>query len=267
MAGVNARVRVTAVLLAGCLLVATAPASVADTAPPPSDPPPTTPAPAPPVDLSETVHQIRRIGTSIEGRPIRAYRVGNPAAKVKAVVLGAIHGDETAGISVVRAIKEGSPVRGIDLWLVPTINPDGVVHRTRQNARAVDLNRNWRRGWAPLTGDYYSGTGPFSEPETEAFRDFLDEVNPRFVVSFHQPLYGIGRAHERPRFIQRLARGLRLPAREFNCSGRCHGTMTAWFNANHGGTAVTVEFGYRPSRAYLRGRAARGTIRAVLGWR
>ena len=38
-----------------------------------------------------------------------------------------------------------------------------------------------------------------------------------------------------------------------------------WFNRWHDGTALTVEFGHRPSHDYLTGRAMRGTVRAMLG--
>ncbi|HET7689300.1 MAG TPA: M14 family zinc carboxypeptidase [Nocardioidaceae bacterium] len=207
----------------------------------------------------------KRIGESVRGRAIWAFRVGDPDARVKAVVLGAIHGDEPAGIVLARALKEARRIEGVDLWVVPTINPDGVARGTRGNARGVDLNRNWGRHWAPLTGRYYSGPAPFSEPETRAFRDFLRRVKPRFVVSFHQPLYGVGRAYERVAFQRRLAQELRLPRRWFTCNGGCHGTMTQWFNHWQDGTAITVEFGRRPSRDYLAGRAMRGTVRSVLG--
>lgn len=207
----------------------------------------------------------KRIGESVRGRAIWAFRVGDPKARVKAVVLGAIHGDETAGIKLARALKEARRIKGVDLWVVPTINPDGVARGTRGNAHGVDLNRNWGWRWAPLSGMYYSGPRAFSEPETRAFRDFLRSVKPRFVVSFHQPLYGVGRALERAAFQKRLARELRLPRRWFNCNGGCHGTMTQWFNRWQDGTAITVEFGSRPSRDYLTGRAMRGTVRAVLG--
>ncbi len=214
---------------------------------------------------SENVVERRQIGTSVQGRPIMAFRVGNPDATVKAVVLGAVHGNEKAGIVVARAIRDAPSIKGVDLWVVPTINPDGVARNRRQNAHGVDLNRNWGHRWAPLSGTYYSGPRPFSEPETRAFRRFLERVDPRFVVSFHQPLYGVGRAGERPAFVGRLATGLGLPRRSFTCNGGCHGTMTQWFNHRHQGTAVTVEFGASPSRRYLQGRAMRGTVRAVLG--
>ena len=215
----------------------------------------------------ETVIGVRRIGTSVKGRPIRAYHLGDPAASPTAVVLGSMHGTETAGLSVVDALIDGDPVKGVDLWVSPTINPDGVAANDRQNAHGVDLNRNFRDNWAPLTGEYYSGTGPFSEPESRAFKRFVNRVDPEFIVSFHQPLYGVGRAGERRPFLRRLAKGLDLPIKAFNCTGECNGTMTAWFKATHTGTAVTVEFGSSPSREYLRGKAARGTLAAVLGHR
>lgn len=214
---------------------------------------------------TSTVIGVRRIGTSVEDRPIRAYRLGDPEARTTAVVLGSMHGNEKAGLSVVDALRDGKQVKGVDLWVIPTINPDGVAAGTRGNARGVDLNRNFGHDWAPLTGSYYSGTGPYSEPESRALRKFLDRVDPRLVVSFHQPLYGVGRAGERRPFLKRLADGLDLPIKAFNCTGECHGTMTSWFNANHTGTAVTVEFGSSPSQKYLRGKAAAGTLAAVLG--
>jgi protein MpaA len=226
-------------------------------------------APAvPAADTTEpppTVVGVRRIGTSVQDRPIRAFRLGDPKATVKAVVLGAMHGNEKAGITVAHALRKGPPVQGIDLWVVPTMNPDGVAANTRGNARGVDLNRNFRRKWAPLTGAYYSGTKPFSEPESRAFRDFVRKIQPRFIVSFHQPLYGVGRSQDRKPFQRRLARNLGLPIKSFNCSGTCHGTMTSWYNHNFDGTAITVEFGSSPTKKYLRGKARRGTVRAVLG--
>jgi protein MpaA len=229
-------------------------------------------APVPPAaaeravrEAGPTVLEVRRIGTSLRDRPIRAYRLGDPEARVTAVVLGSMHGNEKAGTRMVRALRKGPPVTGVDLWVVPTINPDGAARGTRGNARGVDLNRNFRHRWAPLTGSYYSGTRAFSEPESRAFRRFVDDVDPKFIASFHQPLHGVGRASERRPFQRRLSRNLDLPIRAFNCSGTCHGTMTAWFNARHRGTAITVEFGASPRARYLRGKAARGTVRAVGG--
>ena len=213
-----------------------------------------------------TVIGSRRIGHSVRDRPIRAYHLGEPG-RTTAVVIGSMHGNEKAGLRIVDALRTGRPVVGVDLWVIRTVNPDGVARDTRQNARGVDLNRNFPHHWAALTGTYYSGTGPLSEPESRALKRFLHQVRPTYVVSFHQPLHGVGRDDERRPFQRRLARGLGLRIKPFNCSGVCHGTMTSWYNAHHDGTAITVELGPSPSRRYLRGKAVRGTLSAVLGSR
>lgn len=223
------------------------------------------------VPVLPTVIEVRRLGTSVEGRPIRAYHLGDPTVtvpgKVTAVVLGAMHGNEQAGMRVVSSLRAGDPVRGIDLWVIPTMNPDGVAHDTRGNAHGIDLNRNFPFDWAPLTGNYSSGPKPLSEPESRAMRRFLRDVRPTLMVSFHQPLHGIGRSGERRAFQRRLSRGLGLPLKAFNCTGHCTGTMTSWFNHAYSGTAITVEFGASPRAGYLRGRATRGTLHAFGGRR
>ena len=60
------------------------------------------------------------------------------------------------------------------------MNPDGQAAQRRTNANLVDLNRNFPYHWAPLgvPGDSeYGGTGPASEPETQAIVD-LDLGDP-----------------------------------------------------------------------------------------
>jgi protein MpaA len=213
---------------------------------------------------SETLTR-HRFGTSVDGRPLVAYRVG-ARHRSAAVVLGNMHGDEPAGVTLVNAIRSGPRVRGIDLWVIPTINPDGLGADTRQNARGVDLNRNWGYRWQRQGGRYNSGPRPFSEPETRALRRFLDRIAPRFIVSFHQPLHGVDSdAVKNRHFMNRLAADLNLPKKPLRCGGVCHGTMTGWYNARHHGDAITVELGSHPSRAYLSRRAPSGTVKALLG--
>jgi predicted deacylase len=222
-------------------------------------------AQAAPVQDAPTVIGSTVIGRSVQGRAIRAYHLGDPTSPVKSVVLGSIHGDETAGVRVTEGIRRGQPVHEVDLWVIPTVNPDGVARGRRQNAHGVDLNRNFPYNWGRLTGKYYSGPKALSEPESRALKRFLDRVRPRFVVSFHQPLRGVGSDRKGKAFQQRLSRGLGLPVKAFNCSGRCYGTMTSWYNHRHAGTAITVEFGAGPSVTWLRGAGARATVHAVLG--
>jgi hypothetical protein len=93
---------------------------------------------------------------------------------------------------------------------------------------------------------------------------FLGWLRPAYVVSFHQPLHGVGRSGlARGRSFQgRVAHALRLPLKAFNCTRGCHGTMTEWFNAHFRGVALTVEYGHRMTHRQLRTAPGR-LLRAV----
>jgi protein MpaA len=210
------------------------------------------------------VVEVRTIGKTVQGRDIVAWRLGEPSSKRKVVVLAAMHGNEPGPSRILYNLRDGRPLRGADIWVVPTYNVDGVVHHRRQNAHGVDLNRNYPRHWVHLTGSYYSGPRAASEPETKAVMAFLKAIRPAYVVSFHQPLRGVGRAGPKGRaFVNRLHKGLRLPVKSFNCSSVCHGTMTEWFNAAFPGVAVTVEYGRGVSRKQATRTGPTGLLRAV----
>ncbi|MFS3129044.1 M14 family zinc carboxypeptidase [Nocardioides sp. Bht2] len=209
------------------------------------------------------VVERRVIGHSRRGRAIIAWRVGDPEAKRKVVLLSTMHGNEPHTRQILYALRDGRPIRGVDMWLVPVLNPDGLKRRVRKNAAGVDLNRNYPYAWKRLSGSYYSGKKPASEPETRALMKFLRRVEPDRLVSFHQPLHGVDTDTKKPGFARRLARKLGLPRKAFVCGGVCHGTMTGWYNHNFDGAAITVEYGARPATKTLRGKAARGLLRAV----
>lgn len=213
----------------------------------------------------DAVVERRLIGRSVQKRPIYAYRLGRPGKPV-VMLIATMHGNEAAPRQILRSLVGGAEVRGLDLWVVPTYNPDGLAAHTRRNARGVDLNRNFPYKWAPLDGDYESGPRPRSEPETRAMIRFLREIRPHRILSFHQPLHGVDTDTKKPRFARRVGRALHLPAKAFTCGGVCHGTMTMWFNHRFAGAAVTVEYGPRPGRQLLRVRAPRQVVR-VLGGR
>lgn len=220
-------------------------------------------------DAKTPVLEKKIIGYSVHHRPIVAYHLGNPALKQTSLILGQMHGDEHAGVVVANAIIHGTvSVEGINLWVIPTMNPDGDAAHTRQNAHKVDLNRNWPDHWANLTGEYYSGKRPLSEPETRAMYKFLRRLRPHYIVSLHQPLDGVdttdGGALDRA-FRNALARNLHLSKKAFRCWSFCHGSMTGWYTTRHLGIGETVEFGTHPSHAYLVGTARRGIISALHG--
>jgi protein MpaA len=213
---------------------------------------------------SNAVVETRTIGKTVQGRNIVAWRLGEPTSPRKVVVLAAMHGNETGPSRILYDLRDGRPVRGADIWVVPSYNRDGVVRHTRQNAHGVDLNRNYPRHWTRLSGAYDSGPRPASEPETRAVMAFLSAVRPAYVPSLHQPLDGVGRAGPKgAALVQRLHRGLRLPVKSFNCNGVCHGTLTDWFNAGFPGVAVTVEYGRGVSGRQATRTGPAGILRAV----
>ncbi len=208
----------------------------------------------------------RIIGYSVKHHPIRAYQLGNPKAAVTVVALAAMHGNEQGGLVVLAGLRDGRPIHGVNLWVIPRDNPDGVLSNDRHNAHGVDLNRNLPKRWKRMTGWYYSGPRPASEPETRALMRFLNDVGPDYVVTFHSPLHAVDvRGSKDHAFARRLSKDLHLPNKSFNCDGTCHGTLSQWFDAHHDGACVTVEFGATPSQRYLHVRAPRGLLRAIGG--
>jgi murein peptide amidase A len=135
-------------------------------------------------------HRIVTLGRSVRGTPIVALERGDPRSRRKVLVVGCIHGTECAGVSVVRLLAVAQPPSGVDLWLVPNLNPDGYAADTRQNAHGVDLNRNFGAMWERIghRGSLqWSGPRPFSEPETRIARRLILRLRPALTLWFHQP--------------------------------------------------------------------------------
>ena len=133
----------------------------------------------------------RVIGESVRGEPIVARPWGDHAARRRVLVVGSIHGDETQGHRIVTRLtgRRADRLRGVELWTIETLNPDGVAANTRGNAHSVDLNRNFPWNWKaiPPSSGYYSGPRPASEPETRAARDFVRRLDPEVTIYYHQP--------------------------------------------------------------------------------
>jgi beta-N-acetylhexosaminidase len=199
------------------------------------------------------------IGHSSEGRPIRAVRVGPARARVKILVVGAIHGNERAGVPVVRRLRRLRPPRGTALWLISDANPDGAAAGSRQNAAGVDLNRNFPYRWRPQDGVYESGPGPASEPETQALQRFVERERPRVTVWYHQALRMVVASAGDPALQRLYARASGLPRRRLPAY---RGTATSWQNRGFpGDTAFVVELPGGP----LGGAGTRRHAAAVLG--
>ena len=132
----------------------------------------------------------RVIGTSIQGRPIEAFRLGDPKG-VTVAVIGVIHGNEEAGLLITDELLTAEVPKGVNLWVIPTMNPDGTALNRRGNANKVDLNRNFPYGWARIGQPgywQYAGPSRASEPETKAIVSFFREIQPELGLWYHQDL-------------------------------------------------------------------------------
>ena len=191
------------------------------------------------------VIETRVIGTSVQGRDITAYRMGTPGGRV-VLAIGVIHGDEAKGAEITKSLRTLPTPAGVDLWIIDTINPDGMAAFTRQNANRVDLNRNFERKWnyIPLSADngQYSGEAAADQPETQAVQAFVREIQPAITVWWHQDANRVSVAGERPAIGEAYARRVKLTTASTPCTAGCTGTATQFMNkAIPGGTAFIVE--------------------------
>lgn len=129
------------------------------------------------------------VGHSAQGRPIELHQLGDPKWPGELLVFGCIHGDE-CGASAVESLGEaGCPDPSADVLLVPNLDPDGSAAHSRLNGRGVDLNRNFNSRWQAIgqPGDpEYSGSRPFSEPETRLAARIIHALEPAATIWFHQ---------------------------------------------------------------------------------
>jgi protein MpaA len=193
------------------------------------------------------------IGKSVQGRPIEAIETGDPSSKVKVVVVGCIHGDEPAGIAITKILAARTPPAGIDLWLVPDMNPDGVALHTRENANGADLNRNFPWHWKrpPKQEWGYNSLRPLSEPESRAMHRLLLRLRPKLVIWFHQALGVVDESGGSVALEERYASLVRLPFVELT---RYPGSATSWTDHEFpGSTSFVVELPPRvkPRTDYL----------------
>jgi protein MpaA len=216
------------------------------------------------IESAGSVRARVAFGRSVEGRELRATRLGDRESERRILVVGSIHGDETEGHEIVRLLlrRDREPA-GAELWVVKSVNPDGAQAGTRTNAARVDLNRNFPVGWSsaePPGSDYYGGPRPFSEPESRAVRRLARRVEPRITIWYHQPWGVVLLPCEGPaRVEKRYARVAHHPTER--CRGSdLPGTATRWERQHFPGTHFVVEL----EAGELGGRDVRRHTRAAL---
>lgn len=148
------------------------------------------------------------IGYSVQNRPLEVYRFGN--GPIERMVIAGMHGGNEYNtvkladqlIAHIQSHPEAIP-NNVTLYILRNLNPDGTARGLniygRTNANNVDLNRNWDANWQatwsrtgcwsalPTTG----GTGPGSEPETQAVMAFIQSHHVDALINYHSAYLGI----------------------------------------------------------------------------
>ncbi|MFN7685929.1 MAG: M14 family metallopeptidase [Oligoflexia bacterium] len=187
------------------------------------------------------IAKLSSIGKTIEGRDVWALNINtNPesltsraSSKPGMIYVGNHHAREHLSAEVPLMFAQyllqnrnqpeiATLLDTRDIWIVPMLNPDGVefdiatgrYQYWRKNRRnngdgtfGVDLNRNYGFQWGTggsstnTSSDVYMGTQPFSEPETQLFKTFVEaRTNAKILLSFHTfselILYPWGHTHD-----------------------------------------------------------------------
>jgi hypothetical protein len=180
--------------------------------PSPTPPPTETPLPTFTPTVTDTPIPFREgpivIGYSVEQRPLEVYRFGTGPSR-RMIVAGMHGGNEYNTILLadllIAFVTEHPQIipPDVTLYILRNLNPDGEARAHdvtgRTNAHGVDLNRNWDANWQK-TWDrskcwHYTyvtaGTGPGSEPETQALMGFLLERPMDAIINYHSAALGI----------------------------------------------------------------------------
>jgi len=151
-----------------------------------------------------SVWRIEAYGRSVRGAELRVHLPREP----RHLLVAGLHGEEPETVLLARGILDRAEATEATCAIVLCANPDGVADATRQNARGVDLNRNfpaasWREGRTPSypagidpelrvpanrTNSSSTGTAPLSEPESAALAALIERLGPSLVLDLHAPL-------------------------------------------------------------------------------
>tara|TARA_B100002051_G_scaffold276753_2_gene327556 strand:- start:3595 stop:4494 length:900 start_codon:yes stop_codon:yes gene_type:complete len=134
------------------------------------------------------------LGTSVGGRTITASHFGT--GETELLIVGGTHGGYSPNTTALaeEAIEyfTNNPTavpEGVMVTIIPTLNPDGATLSGtpgRFNSNDVDLNRNFDCEWS-ATGvwrdqEVSGGAEPFSEPEANALRQYVDTYSPNHAI-------------------------------------------------------------------------------------
>lgn len=171
--------------------------------------------------------QYQLAGRSLQGRPIMARILGE--GEDTTLIMATIHGSEAAGTPLVRKLADhlrDNPqlLDGRRVVLLPVANPDGMAAGTRENARGIDLNRNFQAN--NRVNSETNGLRPLSEPESRAIQIMIQEYSPDRIVSIHEPLNCIDYDGPARALAARMAQYCDLPIKKLGAKPGSLGAYT-----------------------------------------
>jgi len=168
------------------------------------------------VSGSGGIAKMETVGYSVQNRPIMGVRFtgqGWQSGGPRVIVDFQLHAREwivgMAGVYAVEAMiqkaqDDPSWLSGMEIVVVPTVNPDGTIYSEtserfwRKNMRVnsgssclgVDLNRNFGVMWSVnessnRCSDTFYGSAAFSEPESQAIKNLVDEAPVTLHLDVH----------------------------------------------------------------------------------
>ncbi|WP_438710507.1 M14 family zinc carboxypeptidase [Aquimarina muelleri] len=164
------------------------------------------------------------IGTTVQGRSIYMVKISDNADtdenEDEMLFTSIHHAREPIGLSqnlfymwyLLENYNSNPEIKTLvdntELYFIPIVNPDGYIYNQQTNPNGggywrknrrnnggsygIDLNRNYGYQWAAPGGsssspssDQYHGPSKFSEPETQAMRDFTNQHNFVAALNYH----------------------------------------------------------------------------------
>jgi len=141
--------------------------------------------------------QLDTIATSPTGKFIIALKITqNPLVENHRPRMewdGTTHGNENIGTEVclyfavqLVGLYGSDPlitylVNTREIWIIPIVNPEGLINRTRGNSNGIDLNRDYGYAWNEESG----APVPWSQPEIQGFRNFMQGRPFVITMTYH----------------------------------------------------------------------------------
>lgn len=142
------------------------------------------------------ITRLVSLGKSVQGRDLWAMKITDDPSvdedEPEVRYIAAMHGDEVVGkemcfdlIDLLTSQYGTDPritslVDSTEIWIVPSMNPDGTALQQRYNANGYDLNRNFPDQWVD-PNDTASGR----QPETQRVMTWALDRNFSLSANFH----------------------------------------------------------------------------------